>query len=205
MGHYMYRIPAPPRTLSDAEQARLLQVTGEHRRGFRDHVIIALALGTALREHEIAALDIGDIADDQGRVRRRVRLRVFKRSNPNPELQQVALSETLRAKLRHYLGWMARQGLSLAPEAPLFVSRKGNRLSTRQMRTLFARWQQRAGFERRYSFHCLRHSACTSHYRQNKDLRLTQIFARHLSATTTQMYTHPSMEDLLASVQDLRC
>ncbi len=205
MSYYANRIPVPPRTLSEAEQARLLQVTGEHRHGFRDHMIIALALGTALREHEIAALDIGDVADEQGRVRRRVRLRVFKRSNPHPELQQVVLSETLRAKLRHYLGWMERQGLSLVPEAPLFVSRKGNRLSTRQMRTLFARWQERAGFERRFSFHSLRHSSCTNHYRQNKDLRLTQIFARHLSATTTEMYTHPSMEDLLGSVQDLRC
>jgi integrase/recombinase XerC len=205
MGHYTYQIPSPPKTLSEAEQARLLQVTGEHRRGYRDHVIIAIALGTGLREHEIAALDVGDIANEQGRVRRRVRLRVFKRSNSDLELQQVVLSETLRAKLRHYLGWLERHGRSLAPGEPLFVSRKGNRLSTRQMRTLFAKWQERAGFERHYSFHSLRHAACTNHYRQTKDLRLTQLFARHKSAASTERYTHPSIEDLLVSVQDLPC
>ena len=205
MGHYTYRIPSPPKTLSEEEQTRLLQVTGEHRRGFRDHVIFAIALGTGLREHEIAALDVRDISDAEGRVRRRVRLRVFKRSNSDLELQQAVLNETLRAKLRHYLGWMERHGRSLDPGEPLFVSRKGNRLSTRQMRTLFTRWQERAGFERRFAFHVFRHTAITNIYRITKDLRLTQRFARHKSAASTERYTHPSIEDLLVSVQDLPC
>jgi len=191
--------------MTDEEQRRLLLVTGEQRAGFRDHMILALALGTGLREHEIAALDVGDIVSSAGSVHRQIRLRVFKRSNPDPELQQVVLSDTLRAKLRHYLGWKERHGQELAPDAPLFVSRKHNRLSTRQMRTMFIRWQERAGFERRYSFHALRHTACTNHYRQCRDLRLTQRFARHRSVVTTQRYTHPTREDLLASVQGLRC
>jgi hypothetical protein len=37
-----------------------LKVTGEHRAGFRDHVLYAMALGTGLREHELVALDMGD-------------------------------------------------------------------------------------------------------------------------------------------------
>lgn len=205
VSYYMYRIPTPPRTLSDAEQARLLQITGEHRGGYRDHVIISLALGTGLREHEIAGLDVGDVTDDQGRVRRRIQLRVFKRSNSDPEIQQAVLNETLRTKLKHYLGWMTRHGRNTGPTEPLFVSRRGRRISTRQMRTLFARWQERAGFERRYNFHSLRHSAITNIYRNTKDLRLTQRFARHKSAATTERYTHPSIEDLLVSVQGLPC
>jgi len=205
MSRYTDHIPTPPPTITDEEQRRLLQVTGEHRAGFRDHVIVALALGTGLREHEIAALDVGDVVTPEDSVRRQIRLRVFKRSNPDSEFQQVMLSDTLRVKLRHFLGWKERHGQDLAPTAPLFVSRKRNRLSTRQMRTLFARWQDRAGFERRYSFHALRHTACTNHYRQCRDLRLTQRFARHRSVATTQRYTHPSLEELLASVQGLRC
>jgi len=205
MSRYIDHIPTPPPTLTGDEQRRLLQVTGEHRAGFRDHMIIALALGTGLREHEITALNIGDVAGPAGKVRRHVRLRVFKRSNPDPELQHVMLNDTLRAKLRHYLGWMDRRGQSLASEAPLFVSRRRNRLSTRQMRTLFARWQERAGFEHHYSFHAWRHSACTNHYRQGKDLRLTQRFARHRSVASTERYTHPSPAELIASVQGLPC
>jgi site-specific recombinase XerC len=205
MSRYIDHIPTPPPTMTDEEQRRLLQVTGEHRAGFRDHMIISLALGTGLRMHEIAGLDVGDITRPEGTVRRRVRLRVFKRSNLNLELQQVVLSDTLRAKLRHFLGWKERHDQDLAPEAPLFVSRKRNRLSTRQMRTLFTRWQDRAGFERRYGFHALRHSAITNVYRATKDIRLTQRFARHVSVATTLIYTHPSLSELAASVQGLPC
>ena len=45
-----------PRTLTEREQRALLKVTGEHRAGFRDHVLYAMALGTGLREHELIAL-----------------------------------------------------------------------------------------------------------------------------------------------------
>ena len=54
----------PHRTMTELEQAKLLKVTGEHARGFRDHVLFALALGTGLREHEALALDVGDITED---------------------------------------------------------------------------------------------------------------------------------------------
>lgn len=60
MPAYAGAILRPPRTLTELEQATPLEVNGEHRDGFRDHVIFAVALGTGLREHEIAALDVGD-------------------------------------------------------------------------------------------------------------------------------------------------
>ena len=39
-----------PRTLTDREQRALLKVTGEHRAGYRDHMLYAMPLGTGLRE-----------------------------------------------------------------------------------------------------------------------------------------------------------
>ena len=57
MTAYADRIARAPRTLSEREQRALLAVTGQHKDGFRDHVIFSLALGTALREHELLALD----------------------------------------------------------------------------------------------------------------------------------------------------
>ena len=49
MTTYADAITKPPRTLTELEQKLLLKTTGEHRDGFRDHVIISLALGTGLR------------------------------------------------------------------------------------------------------------------------------------------------------------
>lgn len=192
-----------PRTLTEREQEALLLVTREHP---RDHVLYAMALGTGLRAHELVALDVGDVFDAAGHAKRRVLLRVFKGDGRgDDDLQDVVLSEALRAKLAGLRTWKAANGESLTNDAPLFVSPRGLRLSTRQLRHAFGIWQVRAGFERHVSAHSLRHSACTNIYASSKDLRLTQRFARHRSVVTTMLYTHPSDEDLVRAVEQLRC
>jgi site-specific recombinase XerC len=165
-----------------------------------------MALGTGLRAHELVALDVGDIFDDAGRARRRVRLRVFKGdAGGDTDAQEVLLSTTLRAKLEKLRAWKEREGESLDLASPLFVSQRGTRLSTRQLRHAFAVWQGHAGFEHHVSLHTLRHSACQGIYASTKDLRLTERLARHRSVVTTMVYTHPSDDDLARAVDQLRC
>lgn len=195
-----------PRTMTDAEVQKLLAVTGEHRDGFRDHCLFALALATGLRETELLALDVGDVFSEAGTPKRRVQLRVFKRSNDDAAAQEVFLSEQIRAKLARLWKNKARDGESVAADAPLFVSREGNRLSARTARHTFAVWQERAGFERRFTFHQLRHTAGTNIYRASgHDIRLTQRALRHRSVRSTQIYTHASDEALLRAVNALPC
>jgi integrase/recombinase XerC len=205
MTAYAENLTRAPKTMTEREVALLLKVTGEHRDGFRDHVVFAVALGSALREHEIVALNVGDVFEGDGRARRRVRLRVFKRSSDDDSGQEIVLNDTLRAKLEKLYKLKRHAGDSLAADAPIFVSRKRNRLSERQVRNAFSVWQVRAGLDRHFHFHVLRHVACTNHYRLKRDIRLTQKFARHRSIISTAIYTHPSDEELLRSVQDLPC
>ncbi|GAB4206483.1 MAG: hypothetical protein OHK0013_23180 [Sandaracinaceae bacterium] len=205
MTAYADTVARPVKTLTEAEQRALLKVTGQHVEGFRDHVIYSLALGAGLREHEILALDVGDVFDDAGRAKRRLVLRVFKRSAKEPAPQEVLLPDAVRAKLDKLLATRKRAGETITPTTPVFVSRLGRRLSARQLRHAFAVWQQRAGFERRVSFHSTRHTACSDVYRASKDLRLTQKFARHKSVVTTSIYTHPTDDELLRAVQGLIC
>ncbi|ACY13444.1 tyrosine-type recombinase/integrase [Haliangium ochraceum] len=213
MTAYAHSTRRPPKSLTEHEQRLLLKASGEHRAGFRDHVIFSIALGTGLREHEILSLDVGDVFDGAGsgvgasgaKARRRLQLRVFKRSSDSPAEQEVILPDVVRAKLDKLYRWKKRNGESLAADAPIFVSRKGNRLSARQLRERFHHWQERAGFERRLGFHALRHTACSNIYRRTKDIRLTQRFARHKSIVTTSIYAHPTDEDLFRAVLDLPC
>ncbi len=132
------RTRRPPRTLTAAALARLLKVTGEHREGFRDHVILSLAVGCALRESEIVALDVGDVTNNGRTPKRTLQLRVFKRAggNPDPERQRVPVPDGTYYKLEKYL--RARRA---KPTSPLFVSQKGGRLSTRRVRAMFRDWQ----------------------------------------------------------------
>jgi len=108
MPTYASAIPRPPRTLTELEQARLLKVTGEHRSGYRNHAIFAVALATGLREHEIAALDVGDVLLDDGRVRHRIALRTFKRSSADPATQEVSFADSnLYLERSKAVGWPA--------------------------------------------------------------------------------------------------
>jgi site-specific recombinase XerC len=205
MGFYASNISTPHRTLTDHEQRQLLKVTGERRNGYRDHVLYSMALATGLREHELSRLEIGDVFETDGGARKRIGLRVFKRSSGAQTQQEVIVPADLRAKLEKFKGWKAWERESLAPDAPLFASNRGTPLSTRQIRHGFAVWQRRAGFDRHVNFHVLRHSACSAVYRKTKDIRLTQRFARHKSILTTAVYSHPTDEDLVRAVTGLPC
>src|SRR5262245_56626533 len=61
-----------PPTLTRTEIEAILAITRNHP---RDHLIIALALGTGLRLGEIVGLDVGDVYLPDGTPRTRVRLR----------------------------------------------------------------------------------------------------------------------------------
>jgi site-specific recombinase XerC len=205
MTSYAATVRRPPRTLTSVDQARLLKATGQHRDGFRDHVLFSLALGTAMREHELAALDVGDVLRDDGKVRRQFAMRTFKRSTDSPASQDVFLPDSAWYKLTKFIEWKRARGESLDPAAPLFTSRRGTRIATRTLRYLFHTWQQRAGFDRRFNFHALRHTALTNVQRAKRDLDFTQRIARHKDANTTRIYAELSDEDVARDVRDLPC
>jgi integrase/recombinase XerC len=202
---YIDGIRKPPSTLTLDEQTALLRVTGEHKDGFRDHVLFSVALGTGLREHEIAALTVGDIRNERGDVRRRFPLRVFKRSNLDFQAQESVLPDALRYKLEKFLRWKKSEHEPLADTDALFTSRQGGHMTTRRLRQIFTAWQTEARFERRLHFHCLRHTALSNLYRATRDIRLVQKVARHKSISSTQIYTMPSDEDVLRGVRSLPC
>ena len=189
-----------PSTLTADEQRRLLDATCADPEALRDHMLLAVALGTGLRLHEILALNVGDVARD-GKPRSRVRLRVAK----GGRTADIFLPRRLQTKLRRFLAWKARGGESLEPDAPLFVSALGRRLSKRRAQQVFTDWQERAGLDQRHTFHRLRHTAVNQVYRQTKDILLTQRFARHSSVLVTSVYLHPTDDELARSIKKIRC
>ena len=202
---YADRTRRPPRTLTDVEQGRLLKVSGEHRDGFRDHVIFSLALGCALRISELVALDVSDVTNDGKKPKWTVDLRVFKRAGQDvdPRDQRVHLPESTYYKVEKYLATRHDRFERTFLAEPLFVSREGNRLHERSLRDAFYVWQERAGFDHRYNFHALRHTAISNVRRRTKDIRLAQRVARHANIHSTTIYDHPSDEEVAAAVRGL--
>jgi len=189
-----------PPTLTRAEQRAILRATAVNP---RDHLIYSLALGTGLRLAEIVGLSVGDVYSPDRRPRSRVRLR--------PEIAKggragdVFLPDALTAKFRRFWAHKAARREGLQPEDPLFCSQSRTRISPRRVQFAFRTWQQRAGFDRLYPFHALRHTAVTNVYRASRDLFLAQRFARHVSPLTTTVYTHPSDQEMWERVRGLSC
>ena len=96
------------------------------------------------------------------------------------------------------IDYRRRQRRHLHREDPL-------RISKRRVQIAWGTWQQKAGFDRLYSFHSLRHTAVTAVYRASHDLFLAQRFARHVSPLTTTVYTHPSDDEMWERVRGLTC
>jgi integrase len=195
------RVPhLSPTTLTIDEQRAILRATAGN---VRDHTIISLALGTGLRLAEIVGLNVGDVFAPDGtpRVRVRVRAAIAK----GGRAADVFLPDRLVAKLKRFRRWKRQRGEDLSPDAPLFANQSGRRISKRRVQFAWATWQRRAGFDRVYGFHALRHTAVTNVYRASRDLFLAQRFARHVSPLTTTVYTHPGDEDMQRSLRRLGC
>jgi integrase/recombinase XerC len=189
-----------PQTLTQAEQRVILRAT---RSNPRDHLIYSLALGTGLRLAEIVGLNVGDVYTPEGKPKNRVRLRP--EIAKNGRAGDVFLPDALLVKFRRFWRHKAVRREGLRPEDPLFCSQSRTRISPRRVQFAFRTWQVKAGFDRLYPLHALRHTAVTNVYRRSRDLFLAQRFARHVSPLTTTIYTHPSDQELWASIRRLNC
>ena len=96
-------------------------------------------------------------------------------------------------------------GAGTAPGDALLCSQSRARISKRRVQFAWRTWQQKAGFDRLYSFHTIRHAAITAVYRASRDLFLAQRFVRHVSPLTTTIYTHPSDDEMFEQVRGLSC
>ncbi len=189
-----------PTTLTEAEQKAILRAT---RRNLRDHLVYSLALGTGLRLGEIVGLDVGNVYTTDGKPKNRVRLRP--EIAKNGRAGDVFLPDALLVKFRRFWRHKATKREGLRPEDPLFCSQSRTRISPRRVQFAFRTWQVKAGFDRLYPFHALRHTAVTNVYRASRGLFLAQRFARHVSPLTTVVYTHPSDEELFNQIRSLGC
>jgi len=152
----------------------------------RSDAMYNIALNTALRLKELAGLNVGDV---QGKSTLEI-------IGKGTKIRSIPLNKSIREHIEAFLHWKARQGEGLAPDAPLFISRKGNRISRRAIERDFDKWVKIAGIEGHYSPHCLRHTVATKLLDKTNNLRLVQEFLGHSDISTTQVYTHIRKEQV---------
>ncbi|MGI9189240.1 MAG: tyrosine-type recombinase/integrase, partial [Longimicrobiaceae bacterium] len=110
----------------------------------------------------------------------------------------VPLGGRAVAALRRYQS--ERESVLAGVEKPerraVFVSRRGRRLSVRQVQNIVTRFIDTVSEDARLSTHSLRHSFATHLLDAGADLLAVKELLGHASLSTTQIYTHTSKERL---------
>ncbi|MFN8652310.1 MAG: tyrosine recombinase XerC [Gemmatimonadales bacterium] len=153
----------------------------------RDLAILELFYSSGLRLSELVGLNLLDLdlLSDQVKVRGKGR-----------KERLVPLGSRASRALRHYLE--LRESLVHGPAADkraVFLGARGKRLTARTVQRLVHRALDTVGGES-LKTHSLRHTFATHLLDAGADLRAVQELLGHASLSTTQIYTHTSVERL---------
>jgi len=159
--------------------------------GARDKAILETLYSTGIRVSELVALSEGDVDPTLGIVR------VFGKGGKE---RIVPIGEKALAALKNY--WEKRERLprksgEKTRKAPIFINPRGGRLTARSVARILDKHLAGGGIWRKVSPHGLRHSFATHLLDAGADLRAIQELLGHASLSTTQRYTHVSMDKLM--------
>src|SRR5438067_274284 len=177
-----------PRVLRADEVAALLDsIPTSDPLELRDRAMFELAYAAGLRAEEIVNLEVSDVDPDGEELRvsgKGGRTRIVPAGEPAWRVIDGYL-----ARARPRLAAAHGAGPGGRAEAALFLSRRGRRLSTSDVRRRLAVRVRRLAAGAGVSPHTLRHSFATHLLEGGADLRAIQELLGHASISTTQTYT----------------
>ncbi len=177
-----------PRLLNIDQVLALLEVKIDpDPEGLRDLALIELLYGSGLRISEALNLDLLHIDFSQGLVRV---------TGKGEKERLVPLTETAQKRILRYL----EQRSFFRPDpqtSAFFLGKKGKRLQRRQTARILERLSKLAGIPEIVNPHALRHSCATHLLESGADLRSVQELLGHARLSTTQRYTHLTMNKIM--------
>ncbi len=153
----------------------------------RDVAIMELFYSSGLRLSELTALDVSDLDVYTESVR------VLGKGRKERVCPVGAPALEAVSRYRSAAG---------VHSGPLFINKQQRRISTRSIWLVLKRYLRHTSIPISLSPHKLRHSFATHLLDQGADLRSVQALLGHASLSTTQIYTHVSVERLKKAYAD---
>lgn len=170
----------------DIDQATTLMEApdDEQKYALRDRAILELLYSSGLRVSELTGLNIGelDLAASMVRV-----------TGKGGKERIVPVGSRALKALQEYLGQRS-DGLT---KGALFLNTRGGRINRRSVARIVDVHVMRIAAFKRISPHTLRHTFATHMLEGGADLRAIQELLGHASLSTTQKYTHVSIDRLM--------
>lgn len=175
----------------DAAKEVVEAPAGDTPRGLRDRAVLELLYGSGLRVSELSGLDL-DAVDLPGRSARVLGKGNKERLVPLGGKCLEALAGWLEARPR-----MVHPRRGTQDPRALFLTTMGKRLYPRAVQLLVHDYGARGAGRADLHPHALRHTCATHMLDGGADLRAIQEMLGHASLSTTQRYTHVSVEQLM--------
>lgn len=182
-----------PKMLTERQTEALLNQPAERPPdplAIRDRALLELMYATGLRVSEVASLDVNAIDFEQQAIRVR---------GKGGRERVVLFGQACHEALGDYLREARPKLLNLhKPTRALFLNADGGRLSTRSIHRIIKRYGLQIG--ENISPHTLRHTFATHMLDHGADLRTVQELLGHRKLSTTQIYTHLTLDRLRRTV-----
>lgn len=177
-----------PKVLSRSEIAALLEIPqGDGPGALRDRAILETMYACGLRSSETVELELARVD---------LEARMLKVLGKGRKERLVPLGGPAAHALQRWLEHGRPVLVGIREERRVFVNLRGGALTRQGLYGIVRRNALAAGLGDRMTPHTLRHSFATHLLSGGCDLRALQEMLGHADASTTQMYTHLSVEDL---------
>lgn len=160
--------------------------------GRRDRAILELLYASGLRVSELAGLSLTDIDFDNQTLRVK---------GKGKKVRMVPFGHHAKTALQDYLSVRGELLFEAEPDKvdpnAVFLNYQGTRITTRSVGRMIDKYVKQCADLHHISPHSLRHSFATHLLDAGADLRAIQELLGHARLSTTQQYTHVSMDKLM--------
>jgi integrase/recombinase XerC len=182
-----------PKHLSIEDAIRFIESPDpETELGKRDRAMLELMYATGVRVAELTTLNLTDID---------FRNQLVRVTGKRRKQRIVPFGDPAAAAIRSYLEvrdkFLLNAPISKRDEEAVFLNYQGTRITTRSVGRMVEKYISICAGLHDISPHALRHSFATHLLDSGADLRDIQELLGHARLSTTQVYTHVSMEKLI--------
>ena len=159
--------------------------------GLRDLAILEVLYSCGIRVGELAGLNLSSI-DFDGRL-----VKVLGKGNKE---RIIPIGRKALKAVKNYIEAtlpLRKKTRTDVRDEPLFLNFRGGRLTTRSIGRMIKRYGQECGLLTGISPHALRHTFATHLLDGGADMRSVQELLGHVSLSTTQKYTHVSLDKIM--------
>lgn len=172
-----------PKFLTPEEVIDLIEGVKEPR----DRAVLELFYSTGVRVGEVESMNCMDVDKDAGFI-----LVMGK----GAKQRRIPVGPRALSAIMEYLRSRGIEDPVYCSE-PLFLNSRNRRLKSRSIRRIVETWSINMAMNRHVSPHVIRHTFATHMLDAGADLRAIQEMLGHASLSTTQHYTHLTLDKLM--------